>query len=559
MSTPSSTHPTRVVIAVDVGTTATKIVAFDLDSGWTHVVSRDNTTLRPNPGWQEQDPALLLRDVIDGVAECVSATGGAQVIGLGLSAAMHGLIGLDADGRPLTPLVTWADTRAVDEVESLRDSGQDRELHRATGTPVHPMSPLLKIMWFSRNEPQLSGEVDTWVGLKTWIVRGLTGEVVCDLSAASDSGMLNRETATWHQGALAWAGIERDRLPRIVPTTHAIALADPVAAATGLPPGTPVVVGAGDGPMGNLGTDAIRPGTVGVSVGTSAAARAVLPDPVVDLPLGLFCYALADDLWVVGGAASNGGSASRWIVDLLVGGVGGAGGVRGADDEHRALTAAGQVPPGSEGLYVVPYLRPERAPLWDVDIPGAVLGLREHHTGAHLVRATVEGVAVQLSAIIDQIRLLEEVTEIRATGGAFHASLWGQVLADLTDLPVIVTDSAAGSARGAAALTLYALGEADSLTAAAAALAPAETSVATYEPSLDNVMAYRVWRAGAVETYERLSAPASLVGGTTTWRAESPPPSNPLVPPVHNSPVHNPPVHNPPVHNPPVHNGTTHT
>ncbi|KAB7744240.1 hypothetical protein GA707_12425 [Nostocoides sp. F2B08] len=514
MSTAPPTRPTRVVIGVDVGTTATKVVAFGLDIRWTHVASRTYPTEHPNPGWHEQDPAELMSAVLEGLTECVGAIGEAQVVGLGVSTAMHGLIGLAEDGTPLTPLVTWADTRAVDEVEALRESGQDLELHRATGTPVHPMSPLAKIMWFTRNEPELSAAVDQWVGLKTWIVRGLTAQVVCDLSSASDSGLLNRATGTWHQGALAWAGIGAERLPPIVPTTHSMPLATETAEVTGLPPGTPVVIGAGDGPTGNLGTDAIHPGTIGVSIGTSAAARAVLPGPVLDLPRGLFCYALADDLWVVGGAASNGGSASRWVVDLLHQQD------RDGDDETEALAAAGQVSPGSDGLYVVPYLRPERSPLWDVDIPGAVLGLRHHHTGAHLVRATVEGVAVQLAAVVEQIRLLEEVTEIRATGGAFRAPVWGRVLAALTELPVVVTDSAAGSARGAAALALYALGQAASLADGASALAPAETSVVTYEPAPDDVTAYRVWRAGASETYARLAAPIGLVGGAgAPWLA----------------------------------------
>ncbi|MGA8046199.1 MAG: hypothetical protein WCA30_08025, partial [Dermatophilaceae bacterium] len=102
---------------------------------------------------------------------------------------------------------------------------------------------------------------------------------------------------------------------------------------------------------------------------------------------------------------------------------------------------------------------------------------------------------------------------------AFRAPVWGRVLAALTELPVVVTDSAAGSARGAAALTLYALGEAASLADGAAALAPAETSVVTYEPSPDDVTAYRVWRAGAAETYARLAAPIALVGSTSTaWQ-----------------------------------------
>lgn len=496
--------PDEVVIGIDVGTTAAKVVAFAPDGGWAHVEERAYPLREPQPGWQEQDPQLLLRATTGALAACVAALRGTPVTGIGVSAAMHGLIGLGADGHPLTPVVTWADTRATDEVEELRRSGEDREIHRVTGTPVHPMNPLVKIMWFARHEPELTGRVATWVSLKTLVIRCLTGQLVCDLSSASDSGLLDRTTGTWHPTALAWAGLDGGELPPIVPTTHVLELTAALAAEVGLPTGTPVVVGAGDGPMGNLGTGALTPGTVGVSIGTSAAARAVVRGPVVELPPGLFCYALADDLWVVGGASSNGGSASRWTIDLLHPGSG------GSVTETEALVLAESVPVGSSGLCVVPYLRPERAPLWDTDITAAVLGLRAHHTGAHLVRATVEGVAVQVAAVVDHIRALGEVTEVRATGGAFRAPLWGRVLAGLLEVPVTVTGVADGSARGAAALASYALGLAGSLDAAAAALAPAADVAACYQPSIDDVTAYRVWRAGVVETYQRLAPAVAL-------------------------------------------------
>lgn len=165
------------------------------------------------------------------------------VVGIGVSAAMHGLIALDQNGSPLTAVVTWADTRAVEEVAEQRAAGQDRELHRETGTPVHPMSPLVKIMWFAPHEPELCARVDVWVSLKTWILRGLTGELVCDLSSASDSGMLDRASGAWHPTALAWAGLDEDRLPPIVPTTHILGLAG-----LGVLPairGAPVVEGLG--------------------------------------------------------------------------------------------------------------------------------------------------------------------------------------------------------------------------------------------------------------------------------------------------------------------------
>src|SRR6185295_7427692 len=137
----------------------------------------------------------------------------------------------------------------------------------------------------------------------------------------------------------------------------------------GLPAGTPVAVGAADGPLGNLGTGALAPGIAGLSVGTSGAIRMAVDGPRVDHHQTLFCYALTDDVWVVGGAVSNGGGVVRWAGRSLVPDVAAVG------SDAAVLELAASVPAGCEGLVMLPYLVAERAPLWDPDLPGAVLGL----------------------------------------------------------------------------------------------------------------------------------------------------------------------------------------
>ncbi len=159
------------------------------------------------------------------------------------------------------------------------------------------------------------------------------------------------------------------------------------------------MLGAGDGPLGNLGTGAIRPGVAGLSLGTSGALRLVVDGPRSDPSGRLFCYALTDDTWVVGTPISNGGAVVRW-----------AGSVFAADrpdspmeyagppvDDAHVLALAAEIEPGSEGLVMLPFLLAERGPLWDADVRGAFLGIRQHHTRGHFVRAAVEGVAFQLA------------------------------------------------------------------------------------------------------------------------------------------------------------------
>lgn len=463
--------PAEVIIGLDVGTTAAKVVAFGLGSRWRHSAIREYPLLQPNPGWQVQDPQAIAAAVLGALTECVGALGGARVLGLSVSTAMHGLIGLDARLRPMTPLVTWADARSRDEATQLRASELARQIYRTSGTPVHSMTPLTKLMWFSGHEPELAARVRWWVGLKDYVLATLTGTLATELSSASGTAMLDLSTLDWSPAAVELAGISAEQLPRILSTTSALGLTKTVAHRTGLPVGLPVIVGAADGPLGNLGTEAMAPGVVGLSLGTSGAVRMVVPRPALDPDGRLFCYALTEQHWVVGGAVSNGGAVARWAGSVF--GRDLAASREGAPADAELLALAETVPPASDGLLMLPYLLAERAPLWDPDLTGAFLGIRHSHTRGHFVRAAVEGVALQLSTVVQALDRVEPVTAARATGGVFRSALWRRVVAGALGVPLTVTGGADGSALGAAALGLHALGRAPQLSGAVTLLRPA--------------------------------------------------------------------------------------
>jgi gluconokinase len=359
---------------------------------------------------------------------------------------------------------------------------------------VHAMSPLVKLSWLRAEDPDLLARTPRWGGVKELVVAALCGgRHVVDRSCASTTGLYDIRAARWDDAALGIAGVRADQLGEVLPTTAVLpGLRPDVARATGLPAGLPVVLGASDGPLANLGTGAVRPDVAAVSLGTSGAMRVVVPAPTVDAGRRLFCYALTDDHWVVGGAVNNGGSVVRWAAQALAAGTGGPA-PEGEDADAldaRLLDEAAGVPPGSAGLLCLPYLLGERAPWWRSGLRGAYLGLRREHRRPHLVRAAVEGVCQQLALVRDAFAATDlPVREVRATGGAVASSLWVRTLAAALDLPVRVADSPEGTGLGACLLGLHALGALPDLGAATAL-------VEVGDPVLPD--------PGAVDVYARL-------------------------------------------------------
>ena len=460
-----------LVIGLDSGTTATKAVAVAADATVVTTCSAGYPLLQPEPGYAELDPVRLQQAAVEalaGVAEQVRQQGH-QVVGVCLSAAMHGLVPLDKAGSPTGPLITWADSRAAEQSRSLALSSQG-QLHRRTGTPIHPMSPLPKLLWWRQHHPVDFDATPTWGGVKEVVLSGLCdGDTMIDLSSASTTGLYDIAGRRWDPEALLLAGIDAEQLGTVVPTTHVVTgLRAEVADQTGLPRDLPVVVGASDGPLANLGLGAVREGIAAVSLGTSGALRAVRPAPAVDEAARLFCYALTDDHWVLGGAINNAGSVVRWASAALGMVTADVHGEERDAADARLVHEAGQVPFGSEGLLCLPYLLGERAPWWEPGLQGAWIGLRRHHTRGHLVRSAVEGVCMQLALVRLALDAADvRVQEVRATGGAMESPVWREVLAAALDLPIGLAASPEGAGTGAGLLGHHALGSLPDLDSAA--------------------------------------------------------------------------------------------
>lgn len=443
-----------VVVGLDCGTTSTKAVAAGPD-GTVRAVERAGYRLQvPRPGRAELDPATLRAAAVQ-VLQAVAARlaeQGDRARAVVVCSAMHGLVPLEDDGTPRGPLVTWADDRAAPQAARLHREGLAAGLHRRTGTPVHAMSPLAKLVHAREqgvSAPRWGGVKELLLGLLVPACRQV------DVSTASSSGLYDAASGQWDDQALALAGVDPAQLGEVVDTT---AVVGGLTGGLGLPAGLPVVVGATDGPLAQLGTGAVRPGVLAVSLGTSGALRVVRDRPGVDDAGRLFSYALTADRWVLGGATNNAASVVRWASAAY-------GGTPDDAGDAALLQEAAAVPPLADGLLCLPQLLGERAPWWRSGLTGAYVGLRRDHRRGHLVRAAVEGACQQLALVRDS--LPDDAVEVRATGGATTSPLWLEVLAAALDLPVRVADSPEGSGLGACLLGWHALGGLPDLDTAA--------------------------------------------------------------------------------------------
>ena len=451
------------VIGLDVGTSGARAVLFRDDGFALASVQHDYPLETPHPGWAEQDPERIWDASLQALAD-VSAQlpAGGAIAGIGLSTVMHSLVVSDGGGRPLSPVITWADTRSRHEIEKLRREIDPTDWYQRTGCPVHPMYLAGKIRWLKAERPELFRQAVCFGSVKDEIIARLTGRRVVDQSVASGSGLFNLHEARWDPEIVSTIGIRPDQLSELVePTSIVGSVVDNVAARTGLPSGTPVIAGASDGVLSSLGSGSVAPGQMTVMIGTSGAARLVATKPVLDNAGRTWCYYLAQGRWVAGGAINNGGLAVRWVREHLLPGPPAPG---DEFDFETLLADAQRASTGSGGLIFLPFMAGERAPFWNASARGILFGIATHLGSSHVARSILEGVCFRIRSIVDALdEVAGPTAEIRASGGFVRSPFWTQMLVDVLGRPLTIPDAPQASAFGAAGLALIGLGVMKSL------------------------------------------------------------------------------------------------
>ncbi len=445
----------RAVIGIDIGTTSVKAIAFLIDGSM--VVSSQSVYrhYHSQPDYAEQDP-FEMRDAVWKVIRSTAAKtshAGYQIAAISFSAVMHGLFAVNHAGMPLTAMMTWADTRSRSQAERIRQE-MSNTLYLRTGTPLHPMLPLAKIMWLRDHHPDLFLPSNRFVSIKEWLMWLLTGKWSIDYSTAAATGMFNLHTLYWDEDALRLTGITSDQLSEPVAVTKQFAIVDSALCDTLLlPASVPVIIGSSDGVLANVGSGVLTNDQLAVTVGTSGAIRTMVQEPWLD-PLGrTFCYVLDQTHWVIGGATNSGGITLDWLqkewtqADQV------------AVSLEKIFTLAESSSPGANGLLFFPFLNGERAPFWNDQASGVLFGLRLSHQKSDIVRAAIEGIVYTLYSIFQILSTTTTPNTIMASGGFTRSPVWRQLVADVFGIALKTVQNDESSCFGAAFLGFYALGD----------------------------------------------------------------------------------------------------
>ena len=447
----------RCALGIDVGTSGCKILAVDETGKILGSVVEEYPCYAPRAGWSEQDPEDWWNGAARGLKKVLPLLDGAEIGAVGFSGQMHGMVALDESLNVIRRAILWNDqrtekqcaeiTEAAGGLEALLGVTDNRMLTGYTGG---------KILWMKENEPENYARTKYIVNPKDYIRFRLCGVLATDVSDASGTGLFDVKNRRWAVDLIRRAGLKPEFFPKAVESTDAVGRVTKQAAAeTGIPEGTVVGGGGGDAVISTTGLGLIRPGRVGVTLGTSGVVamglEAFAPNPGGKLQV--FCGNAPGTFNAMGVTLAAAGS-YQWFRDAL-----------GDREMERAKAEGGSAfrllddeaaatPPCADGLIFQPYLTGERAPLNDPNAKGAFLGLTSRHTKGHFARAVMEGVAFSLRQVYDlMMRAGPGVSpdEIVLAGGGANSPVWRKIFADTFNLPVrTVYGSAEGGSFGAA-------------------------------------------------------------------------------------------------------------
>ncbi|KLU62276.1 xylulose kinase [Peptococcaceae bacterium CEB3] len=449
----------QVILAYDLGTSGNKVILYRPDDG---TLLESGLVTYPvsyaSGNWAEQDANSWWEAVCEGTNQVLHTSGSKprDVACVTFSGQMMGCVPVDSDGRSLRPAIIWADQRASGQAENIARVVGLEKMYRITGHRVSPSYSAAKIMWIRENEPEIFEKTYKFLQAKDYIALRLTGNFVTDYSDASGTNLFDLTNLVWSKEILQAIDLPKEKLPVPYPSTAVIGYVNAEAGqATGLAQGTPVVIGGGDGSCAAAGAGAIGPGIAYNYIGSSSWIGIATSKPIFDGKMRTFNWVhVIPNYCSPTGTMQAAGASYQWLRDELCTLEREVSSKQGVSVYAVMDNMAARVPPGSENLLFLPYLLGERSPRWNPKARGVFIGLTIRHSRSHFIRAVMEGVALNLRAILDSFRTQgADVSQMRLIGGAAKSPVWGQIMADIYGVPIYKSKFPAEATSLGAALT----------------------------------------------------------------------------------------------------------
>ena len=432
----------KYIIAHDLGTSGNKATLFSEEGTLIGSTVYAYGCHYFNDTWAEQDPSDWWRSICETTRGLLHQTGidPGDVAAVSFSGQMMGCLCVDKQGRPLRPSIIWADQRAQAQQRAIGEKIDLPDYYRIVGHRNAASYGLQKLMWVRDNEPDVYRQTYKTLNAKDYIVYKLTGRFLTEPSDASSNACVDLNTLKWSERIVDIAGIDGDKLPEIVPSTHvAGGVTREAAEATGLMEGTLVVMGGGDGVCANVGAGSVRPGQTFSYVGSSAWIASTSDQPVFDPQMRTVTWAhIVPGMYAPNGTMQSAGGSYAWLKNRICRYEAVEAERRGVSPYELINEEIGQSPIGANGVIFLPYLLGERAPRWNPDARGAFIGLKMENERRDVLRSVLEGVTMNLGVILEILRQHLTIDALLVIGGGAKGAVWRQMMADVYNARVRV-------------------------------------------------------------------------------------------------------------------------
>jgi len=482
----------KYLLGIDLGTSGTKTVLFDQNGNGICSATEEYPMYQPQNGWAEQDPGDWYNAALATIRTVLSRSGvnKEDVVSLGISGQMHGLVMLDEKNEVIRPSIIWCDQRTAKECEEITEKVGYDTLIRITANPALPGFTLSKLVWVRNHEPENYARCKHVLLPKDYVRFMLTGDYATEVSDASGMQMLDVPNRCWSKELLEKLDIDIGLLPKVYESCEVTGhISAKAAELTGLSEKTLVVGGAGDNAAAAVGTGVVEDGKAFTTIGTSGVVFAHTDKLAID-PKGrvhTFCCAVPG-AWHVMGVTQAAGLSLKWFRDNFCAAERSTAESMGVDVYELTNHEASMSPIGAHKLIYAPYLMGERTPHLDSDCRGMFFGLSAMHRRRDLLRAVMEGVTYSLNDCLQVLKGMGVAPEkMLACGGGGKSPLWRQMLADVMNCPVATTVNTEGPALGVAILAGVGAGLYPSVPEACRAMIKVNQA---QDPIPENVPAY---------------------------------------------------------------------